>query len=139
MIKWPGKIKPGKSNEMVAILDFLPNLTAITGAELPKDRPYDGIDQSAFFLGKQTKSNREHQITFVNNEIAAARWRHYRIYPKAGTASFNNPRQEGLLGVQVEKNGGPDIYNIEMDPREQISIGADNAWVLAQWFRIVAE
>ena len=139
MIKWPGKIKPGKSNEMVAIQDFLPTLASIIGANLPTDRPYDGVDQSAFFLGKQAKSNRDHQITFVNNDIAAVRWRHYRIYPKANTASFNNPRQEGLLGVQVGKNGGPDIYNIEMDPREEISIGGDNAWVIAQWFRIVAE
>ena len=139
MIKWPGKIKPGKSNEMVAIQDILPTLAAIIGADLPTDRPYDGVDQSAFFLGKQKTSNREHQITFVNNEIAAVRWRHYRIYPKANTASFNNPRQEGLLGVQAEKNGGPDVYNIEMDPREEISIGGDNAWVMAQWLRIVAE
>ena len=139
MIKWPGKIKPGKNNEMVAIQDFLPTMASIIGAKLPKDRPYDGIDQSNFFMGKQAKSNREHQITFVNNDIAAVRWRHYRIYPKANTASFNNPRQEGLLGVQAEKNGGPDIYNIEMDPREEISIGGDNAWVVAQWFRIVAE
>ena len=139
MIKWPEKIKPGKNNEMVAIQDFHPTLASIIGAELPNDRPYDGIDQSGFFLGRQAKSNREHQITFVNNEIAAVRWRHFRIYPKANTASFNNPRQEGLLGVQVEKNGGPDIYNIEMDPREEISIGGDNAWVIAQWFRIVSE
>ena len=26
-----------------------------------------------------------------------------------------------------------------MDPREEISIGGDNAWVMAQWLRIVAE
>jgi len=77
MIKWPGK-----SNEMVAIHDFVPTLAAIIGADLPMDRPYDGVDQSAFFLGKQKKSNREHLITFINNEIEALRWRHYRIYPK---------------------------------------------------------
>jgi len=139
MIKWPGKIKPGKSNEMVAIQDFLPTLAFIIGGKLPEDRPYDGIDQSAFFLGRQEKSNREHMITFVNNEIAAVRWRHYRIYPKGHTASFNNPRQEGLLGMQAEKNGGSDIFNIEMDPREEISIGGDNAWVIPQWIRIVSE
>jgi len=35
--------------------------------------------------------------------------------------------------------GGPDIYNIEIDPREEISIDGDNAWVIAQWIRIVSE
>jgi arylsulfatase len=139
MIRWPGKIGPGKSNEMVAIHDVLPTLAAIVGAKLPDDRPYDGVDQSAFFLGEQSKSNREHLLTHVNNEVAALRWRHFRIYPKAYTGSFNNPSQEGMLGIQVEKNGGPDIFNIEMDPREEYSISGDNAWVVAQWLRLVAE
>jgi len=139
MIRWPGKIKPGKNNGMVAIHDFVPTLAAIVGADLPQDRPYDGVDQSAFFLGKQPDSNREHLLTFVNNDIAALRWRHFRLYPKGITSSFNNPAQEGMLGVQVEKNGGPDIFNIEMDPREEWSVSGDNAWVLAHWFRLVAE
>ena len=139
MIRWPGEIRPGKSNEMVAIHDVLPTLAAIVGAKLPDDRPYDGVDQSAFFLGEQSKSNREHLLTHINNEVAALRWRHFRIYPKAYTGSFNNPSQEGMLGIQVEKNGGPDVFNIEMDPREEYSISGDNAWVVAQWLRLVAE
>lgn len=137
MIKWPGKIKSGKNNEMFAIMDFLPTLASIIEVELPKDRPYDGVDQTDFLLGKQEKSNREHLLTFVNNEIAALRWRHYRIYPKAYAGSYGNPSQYGLLGIQTEKNGGPDIYNIEMDPREEWSIGGDNAWVTAKWIQYV--
>ena len=139
MIKWPGRIRPGKNNGMVAIHDFLPTLASMIGADLPSDRPYDGVDQSAFLLGQQESSKREHLLTFVNNEIAALRWRHYRLYPKSVRGSFNNPSQGGLLGVQMEKNGAPDMYNIEMDPREEINIGSDNAWVLGSWFRIVGE
>ncbi|AXI55499.1 steryl-sulfatase [Sulfitobacter sp. JL08] len=139
MIRWPEKIKPGKTNEMVAIHDILPTLASIVGADLPDDRPYDGVDQSAFLLGQQDMSKREHLLTHVNNKVAALRWRHFRIYPKAYRGSFSNPSQEGLLGVQVEKNGGPDIFNIEMDPREEYSISGDNAWVVAQWLRFVAE
>ncbi|WP_433989832.1 N-acetylgalactosamine-6-O-sulfatase (plasmid) [Pseudoseohaeicola sp. NH-UV-7] len=139
MIRWPEKIKPGKTNEMVAIHDILPTLASIVGADLPDDRPYDGVDQSAFLLGQQYMSKREHLLTHVNNKVAALRWRHFRIYPKAYRGSFSNPSQEGLLGVQVEKNGGPDVFNIEMDPREEYSISGDNAWVVAQWLRFVAE
>jgi len=139
MIKWPGRIRAGKNNGMFAIHDFLPTLASIIGAELPSDRPYDGVDQSAFLLGQQENSNREHLLTFLNNEIAALRWRHYRIYPKSYLGSFNNPSQEGLLGVQIERNGAPDIFNIERDPREEINVASDNAWLLGSWFRIVAQ
>jgi arylsulfatase len=139
MICWPGKIKPGKSNEMVSIHDFVPTLAKIISADLPRDRYYDGVDQSAFFLGKQEKSNREHLITFVNNELAAVRWRHYRMYPKSFTNSAGNPSKEGGLGVRLLNNELPDLFNIEMDPREQINICADNAWVLRHYLRIIGE
>ena len=139
MIKWPGKIKSGKTNQMVSIHDFMPTLAAIIGAELPNDRPYDGVDQSAFFLGKQDKSNREHLISFVENEIAAVRWKKFRIYPKAFVATFGNPAQEGLLGLKLEKAGGPDIYDIEADPRESNSLGGTHAWIVGSYMRIIAE
>ena len=139
MIKWPGKIKSGKTNQMVSIHDFMPTLAAIIGAELPNDRPYDGVDQSAFFLGKQDKSNREHLISFVENEIAAVRWKKFRIYPKAFVANFGNPAQEGLLGLKLEKAGGPDIYDIEADPRESNSLGGTHAWIVGSYMRIIAE
>ena len=139
MIRWPGKIAPGKSNEMVSIHDILPTLARIIGAKLPTDRFYDGVDQRDFLLGKQATSNREHLVTFLNNELAAVRWRHYRIYPKSFGRSFTNPSQEGGLGIRLLNNELPDLYNIEMDPREQINITADNAWVFRQYLRIVGD
>ena len=139
MIRWPGRIKPGKNNQMVSIHDFVPTLAAIIGAELPLDRPYDGVDQSAFLLGKQEKSNRDHLISFVENEIAAVRWGKYRFYPKAFVGSLGNPSIEGLLGLKLEKAGGPDIYDIEADPREQNSLGGTHAWLFGPYMRIIAE
>jgi arylsulfatase A-like enzyme len=64
MIKWPGKIAPRASNEMVSIRDVFPTLAKIIGAGLPTDRPYDGLDQSDFFLGQQPKSMRESLLSF---------------------------------------------------------------------------
>ena len=41
-----------------SIHDFFPTLAKIIGASVPTDRPIGGADQSDFFVGKQTKSNR---------------------------------------------------------------------------------
>jgi len=139
MIKWPGKIPVRKDNGMVSIHDFYPTLASIIGAKMPTDRAIDGIDQSDFFLGKQDDSNREHLITFVNNDLAAVRWRQYRMYPKPFVATFNNPRMEGAMGTRVISNELLHLYNIEMDPREQIVITADNAWVFRHYLRIIGE
>lgn len=47
--------------------------------------------------------------------------------------------QEGGLGIRALNNELPDLYNIEMDPREQINITADNAWVFRHYLKIIAD
>ena len=44
---------------MVHVTDMFTTLLSMTGCEAPDDRLIDGVDQSAFFLGKQETSNRE--------------------------------------------------------------------------------
>jgi arylsulfatase len=141
MIRWPGKINPSVSNEMISIHDFLPTLANITGAKLPGNRPYDGVDQTDFLLGKQETSNREHLITFIGERVAAVRWRQWRIYPMAvNPTSDTNPALGGYLGTVQETAGLPRIYNIESDPRELQDVAVNgNAWVMAIYAQIVAQ
>jgi arylsulfatase len=139
MIKWPGKIAPRASNEMVSIHDFFPTLAAAIGATVPTDRPIDGVDQSAFFTGKQAKSNRESLLTFIGDEIVAVRWRKYRIYPKQFVGAPGNPSMSGASGARTELNGYPAIFNIEQDPREEVNIAAYDAWVVGQYIRLIGE
>ena len=116
MIKWPGKIAPRASNEMVSMHDFFPTLAGIIGAKVPTDRPIDGVDQGAFFTGKQAKSNRESLITFIGEEVVAVRWRQYRIYPKqfvelgrqpGDVRSRRPPRRGERLSRDLQYRGGP--------------------------------
>jgi arylsulfatase A-like enzyme len=59
IIRWTGKIPAGVvTNEMLAAVDWLPTLAWMVGASklVPKDRPIDGVDASAFMLGKRLPS-----------------------------------------------------------------------------------
>ncbi len=139
MIKWPGKIAPRVSNEMVSIHDFFPTLAAIIGANVPTDRPIDGVDQSAFLTGRQPKSNRESLISFIGEEVAAVRWRQYRVYPKQFVSSAGNPPMYGLAGQRQEGNSFPAIFNVEADPREEVNVVGTSAWVIGPYLRVVGE
>ena len=139
MIKWPGKIAPRVSNEMVSVHDFFPTLAAIIGAKVPTDRPIDGVDQSAFLTGRQPKSNRESLISFIGEEVAAVRWRQYRVYPKQFVSSAGNPAMYGLAGQRQEGNGFPAIFNIEADPREEVNVLGTSAWVIGPYLKVVGE
>ncbi|HEU4430984.1 MAG TPA: arylsulfatase, partial [Myxococcota bacterium] len=139
IIKWPGKIAPRVSNEMVSVHDVFPTLAGFIGAKVPTDRPIDGVDQGAFFTGKQEKSNRESLLTFIGEELAAVRWRQYRLYPQEFVSTTGNPAMYGLAGRRAEGNGFPAVFNIEADPREEVNILGTSAWVVAPYLRLIAE
>ena len=137
MIRWPGKIKPGATNEMIAIHDFLPTLASIIGAEVPTDRPIDGVDQSAFLLGEQPQSNREHLLTFIGDRLVALRYRQWRMYPVWFSSTGGNAATGGYLGRMGETVGIPEVYNIEADPREEHNVGAENGWVIVPYLQLI--
>jgi arylsulfatase len=139
MIRWPGKINPGVSNEMFSIHDFLPTLAAIIGADVPRDRPIDGIDQSSFLLGKQQNSNREYLLTFIGDRLVALRYRQWRMYPVSFGSTEGNAATAGYLGRMGETAGIPEVYNIEADPREEHNVGAENGWVIVPYLQIIGE
>ena len=130
MIKWPGKIKPRVSNEMFAIHDFMPTLANIIGADMPTDRPIDGIDQTKFLTEEQSNSNRESMITFVGSRLTAVRWKQFRFYPVTFGTTDGNPQIGGYLGRMGETAGFPEIYNIEADPREKMNVAVNFGWTV---------
>jgi arylsulfatase len=119
--------------------DVYKTLAAIIGAQVPADRPMDGVDQSAFFTDKQPKSNRESLITVLGEEIAAVRWKQYRIYPKQFTHSPGNPAMYGLAGIRMEGTGFPAIFNIEADPREEVNVLGTSGWVIGPYLKVVGD
>lgn len=139
MIRWPGKIKIGVTNEMIAIHDFLPTFASIIDAKVPSDRPIDGVDQSGFLLGKQEHSNREGFLTFLGDRLVAVRYRQWRMYPVTFESTSGTIETGGYLGRMGETAGYPEIYNIEADPREERNVAAENAWLVVPYMQLVSE
>lgn len=140
MIRWPGMIEPSFSDEMFSTMDFMPSFAAIVGAEMPSDRPIDGVDQSAFLLGEQEKSNRESLITFIGDDMVAVRWKHFRIYFQDVVQAGNGfVRMGGSQANRLPHNGYPRIYNIKADPREEEDVGTLETWVVGQYMRVVLQ
>lgn len=139
MIRWPGKIKSGATNEMFSTMDFMPTFARIVGAKMPADRPIDGVDQLDFLVGKQKKSNREHLLTFTGDQLQALSFRQFRYYLVEVVPSGSGfSRQEGLAGA-YRRLHYPLIYNIEADPREEFNINTTRGWVAGHASRIIGE
>ena len=139
MIRWPGKINRGTSNEMFSTMDFMPTFARIVGAKMPKDRPIDGVDQLDFLLGKQKKSNRNHLLTFTGDQMQAVRFNQFRYYLVETVSSGSGfSQQEGLAGA-YRRLHYPLIYNIEADPREEYNINTSRGWIAGHAMKIIGE
>lgn len=120
MVRWPGHVAAGTvTNEIVHVTDMFPTLARIAGAEVPADRPIDGVDQLDLFLGRQEKSNREGFIYFIKNELRAVKWRQWKMHfiwepePNAGPIKLESPY----------------LFNLIQDPKEESDVLTPNNWV----------
>ncbi len=120
ILRWPGKVAPGGvTNEIVHITDLYATLARVVGAEVPKDRAIDGVDQLDFFTGKQPKSNREGFVYYIKQELRAAKWRDWKMH----------------IVLEREPNDGanhletPYIFNLTRDPKEECDVGNTFSWV----------
>ena len=140
-IRWPGHVKPDTTSyAMLSEMDFLPTLAAIVGGKMPTDRPIDGVDQSDVLFGESALGHRESLLTFIGPDLVAARWKQWRIYYRdIHTTGEGAQRLGGLELASGEMNGYPKIFNIEMDPGEQLNVAFLFPWVLDPALRAVLE
>jgi arylsulfatase A-like enzyme len=81
MVRWPGKVPAGRvSDEIVHAVDLFPTLAKLAGAEVPKDRPIDGVDQSDFFTGKMGKSARDGILIWCADRLQAVKWKNFKVH-----------------------------------------------------------
>lgn len=139
LIRWPGKVAPGTSSyAMFSIMDFFPTFAKIIGAKIPSDRPIDGVDQSGVLLGKSDKGNRHSLLTFVGSELLASRWDQWRLYfTDVHPTGVGPQRQPGWLSTSAPLIGYPKLFNIEMDPHEDLDIAALYPWALTPGLDVV--
>lgn len=127
MIRWPDRIAPAVTNEILHIADLYPTFARLVDATPPTDRPIDGIDQSDFLLGRTAQSKREGFVYYIKDELRAVKWRDWKMHmvwevePNAGPIKLESPR----------------LFNLLQDPKEETDIGTEASWVIGPIRRMV--
>jgi arylsulfatase len=130
--RWPGHVKPGTTSyAMFSIMDFLPTFAHAIGASLPTDRPFDGVDQTDVLLGQSAMGHREGLLTFIGADLVAARWKQWRVYMTDIHPTGIGPQQQvGMVSANAPMAGYPKVFNIEMDPHEDLAVTGTFDWVM---------
>ena len=141
IIRWPGKVKPDTTSyAMFSIMDFLPTFAHIVGGTLPTDRAIDGIDQYDVLLGESAMGHRESLLSFIGGDLVAARWKQWRIYfTDVHPTGIGPQREPGLFSASAPLAGYPLVYNVEMDPHEDLVVGGLFGWASGPALKVVEE
>ncbi len=123
------------SDEILADLDIFPTVANLVGESdlIPTDRPIDGVDQSAFLLGKQEKSNREFFVTYVCDTVFAVKWRNMKVHFAASESTHS----------VIQRYTFPQVFDIKEDPKESYELwgmdGYIHGWVMEPFSKILAD
>jgi arylsulfatase A-like enzyme len=141
IIRWPGQVKPNTTSyAMFSIMDFLPTFAHLVGGQIPTDRPIDGVDQTDVLLGNSELGHRESLLSFIGNDLVAVRWKQWRIYFTDIHPTGAGPQREpGIFSASAPMAGYPKVYNIEMDPHEDLVVGGLFGWVADPALKAVDE
>lgn len=131
LIRWPEKIPARQvSNDIVHAIDVFPTLANFVGGDIPQDRILDGVDQSAFLMGKTKNSARESMVIYLTSELFGAKWRNWKILLKELDDHYS-----------VRPIAYPSIYNLIIDPKEEEpeAFYLDDTWVETPLWRVIEE
>ena len=139
IVRWPGKVPAGVvTDEILGAIDWLPTLASFAGAShlIPKDRPIDGKDASAFMLGKSATTGRNFYMTFgFDGELWSVKWMYYkmisRYIPGPATQAISNGPVSPAL---------PMFFDLSSDPHEDYNLWTTTmtmAWVGGPIYEII--
>ena len=102
---------------------------------MPKDRPIDGVDASAFMLGKSNTTGRDSYMFFgTDGELLSIKWKIYKtIFRYTENPAFEKP---------YIKPQFPMMYDLSSDPHEDNNLfytDMTTGWILAPNFKLIGE
>ena len=139
-IRWPGTC----AARLAILRDVLGNglpadLRRHSGTKLPDDRPIDGVDQTKVLTGESETGARETLLSFVGADLVAARWKQWRIYFKDEVLTGNGQLMLGGADTGLVNVSYPSVYNVEMDPHEDLNVSGNFIWAMEPALKAVVE
>jgi arylsulfatase A-like enzyme len=113
LANWPGRIAPGEAQGVVHVVDMLPTLAALTGADLGKSKALDGMDVWQALAAGQA-SPRQDMVYNVDPGIGSVRDGKWKLVWNA------------MLPPKVE------LFDLEANPGEATDLSATNPEKVAE-------
>ncbi len=123
--RWPGKIKPGVSDEMVCTIDFAGSFANLTGQTVADESCVDSLNLLDVMLGVQGAKGRDSLVQQDNGTkgtfgYRAGKWKLHRHNKKTAR---NTTVEQKLANSKVPMY---QLFDLAADPEERKNVLADN-------------
>jgi arylsulfatase A len=131
--RWPGRIKPGVSEEIVSTIDLAASFAALVQAKIPNQACRDSANVLGALLGDVGARGRDYVLQQDNNGgafgLRQGKWKLVR--QKGGTGE-----KQGADGNDKPREF---LYDLSRDPGEQQDVAADHPHELARLHDLLAK
>lgn len=116
IVRWPGRVKPGRSDALISQVDLPASFASFTGQTLDRQQATDSTDVMPALLGR-TKNGRDHIV-----EHAAT------LALRIGKWKYIDPNNGQKMSIQTNTELGNDpqaqLYDLSRDPGEKFNLAA---------------
>ena len=118
IVRWPGKVRPGKSEALLAQIDLPASMASFTGQKLARDEAPDSFDVLDALLGR-TQKGRDHLVEHARVlSLISGHWKY--IEPGKGPKINKNTNTE--LGIDRQ----PQLYDLRNDLGEKRNLAKEH-------------
>jgi arylsulfatase A len=116
--RWPGRIRPGISDQIVCTIDLAASLASITGQALADDACLDSFDLSAALLGQPDAKGRDQLVQQDNGTSGTFGFRSgpWKLHRHDGKTARNVDVRTELANSKVPRFR---LFNLDSDPGEK--------------------
>ncbi|WP_395747222.1 sulfatase [Prosthecobacter sp.] len=121
LVSWPAKIKPGKYEQPVIALDFLPTALAAADSAGLAPQNLDGVNLLPFLSGEKTGAP------------------HDTLFWRTGGPGGNNAVRRGSMKLVRLGTAQPELYDLSTDIGESKNIAAEKPAVVQELVAAIAD
>jgi arylsulfatase A len=124
IVRWPARVQPGTTDQMVCVVDLAASLAALTGQRLPADACPDSFDVLPALLGKAGARGRDHLVQQGRGlALRVGDWkllRHNTAKPVKSLTYEKGPGQFELFDLAVDPGETNNLLEREPERAEKM-------------------
>ena len=126
IIRWPARIPAHQvSADMASTLDLYATFLAVAGAQVPSDRPVDGMNILSVLEGK-SPSPREEFFYFTGMTLDAVRVGEWKLRMSSTARDFVRGHVPAGGSTSEDEPVTPELFHLDRDPGEKWNVAEEN-------------